>query len=268
MQLIDTHSHLHFEHFKSDLKEVLQRACETGVKYIVTLGTDVESSKDTIHLCEEYPDFLLGAVGIHPTDCLQTTSKEIEHIEKLARHPSIVAIGEIGLDLYWKEVPLEKQWEIFLSMKEIAERKDLPMVIHTREAYDEMVRFFKENPFKREVPGVMHSFDGDIQHAKFFIDQGFYISFTGVVTFKNYRKQELLKYIPADRLVIETDAPFLAPHPYRGKRNEPAFLQYTLQKIAEIKGLPLYELSQEIFSNSLKLFNIEEKYSENKHKIC
>lgn len=258
MPLFDTHAHLHFDQFQNDLEEVLNRSRESGIRHIVTIGTDLDTSRQVIDLCDRYPELLLGAVGIHPTDCAGTTERDVRSLRDLVQHHShLVAIGEIGLDLYWKTVPLQKQWEVFLWQKNLAEDLDLPMIIHTRDAYQEMVTFFGEHPPNRPIPGVMHAFDGEKEHARIFLDMGFYISFTGVVTFKNYRKKELVQYIPADRLLIETDSPFLTPHPHRGKRNEPSYLSYTLQAIASIRGENEQKLMEILWENSLKFFNIK-----------
>jgi TatD DNase family protein len=257
VRVIDTHCHLHFDHYREDLPDVLERAREAGVDAIITIGTDIPSSEASVHLAQRYPGFVYAAVGIHPTDCLETTEKDIDIIQKLAVEDGVVAIGEIGLDLYWKDVPLEKQWEVFLAMKQVAEQKNLPMIIHTRDAYKEMKRFFLENPPKRSYPGVMHSFDGNWDDAAWFLKRKFYISFTGVITFKNYKKADLVRSIPQEWLLIETDAPFLTPHPYRGKRNEPAYIVHTFNKLVELLQVDPIVLSRQIRENTRNLFAIE-----------
>lgn len=248
---------MHFSDFESELDQVVKRAEEASVSKIITIGTDIKTSEQSIDIAKKFPDHVLAAVGIHPTDCLAATESEVQQLSKLAEDLSVVAIGEIGLDLYWKEVPLNKQWEVFRWMKELAEIKNLPMIIHTRDAYKEMKNFFSEYPPKRNQPGVLHSFDGSIEDARFFLDKGFFISFTGVVTFKNYKKEDLVKYVPVDRLLFETDAPFLSPHPKRGKRNEPMNIVYTAGKISEIKGIEPNILFSQVYNNSINLFKID-----------
>jgi TatD DNase family protein len=253
MYITDTHTHLHFDQYATDLKEVIHRAREGGVKRILTLGTDYHSSLQSQRISQKY-NLVYSAVGIHPTDILKHDSKDILRVKKLAdAEPKIVAIGEIGFDLYWKEVPLEKQIPVFAQMLEIAVELNLPVVIHNRDAHREMRDFFEKRQIKK-ISGVMHSFSGSLEDARFYLDLGLHISFTGVITFKNFKGIEVVKSVPLDRILLETDSPFLTPVPNRGKRNEPAFVEFIARRLAEIYELPLQEVTHNTFQNANQLF--------------
>jgi len=251
--LSDTHAHLHFEHFADDLPRVVRRAQEAGVRKILTLGTDLPSSQESLQIADRFKE-VYAAVGIHPTEVHKTSPEDIPVIKELANsQEKVVAIGEIGLDLYWKEVPLTDQLPVLERMLEIAQELDLPVVIHNRDAQPEMQRFFRQLGI-RHLKGVMHSFAGTADDARFYLELGLHISFTGVITFKNFKQMEVVKTIPPDHLLLETDSPFLAPVPYRGKRNEPAFVRYIAQKLAEIHQMSLEEICKVTSENARKLF--------------
>lgn len=251
--LTDTHAHLQFEHFAGDLPQVVQRAREVGVRRILTLGTDLPSSRESLQIADRYPE-VFAAVGIHPTEVHKTSPGDVSAIKELAKsEEKVVAIGEIGLDLYWKEVPLTDQLPILEQMLEVARELGLPVVIHNRDAQPEMQRLFRQLGIRR-LQGVMHSFAGTADDARFYLELGMHISFTGVITFKNFKQTEVVKSVPPDRLLLETDSPFLAPVPYRGKRNEPAFVQYVARKLAEIHQIPVEEICRITFENARNLF--------------
>jgi TatD DNase family protein len=253
MQLTDTHSHLHFEHFREDLPAVIGRAQSANICRILTLGTDLDSSRQSLDIANRN-DFIYAAAGIHPSDVYNCKPNHTEKIRQLAeREPKIVAIGEIGLDLYWKDVPLRDQLPVFRNMLEIAQQIGLPVVIHNRNAQREMKSFFKEMHINK-LEGVMHSFSGSIEDADFYLDMGFYISFTGVITFKNFKNYDVVKSVPPEKLLLETDSPFLAPVPRRGKRNEPSFVKYVAEKVAELHGIPTSILADITFRNAHRLF--------------
>jgi TatD DNase family protein len=253
MYLTDTHTHLHFEQYAADLGDVLRRAQDQGVVKILSLGTDYASSLQTLQISDQY-DIVYAATGIHPTDVFKGTTKDIERVRELARGQNkIVAIGEIGFDLYWKEVPLEKQIPVFEKMLNIAVDLDLPVVIHVREAHREMREFFEKRQIQ-SLKGVMHSFSGTAEDARFYLERGLHISFTGVVTFKNFKGIEVVRSVPLDRILLETDSPFLTPVPNRGKRNEPAFVEFVAKRLAEIYELPLQEIAHTTFQNANRLF--------------
>jgi TatD DNase family protein len=252
--LTDTHTHLHFEQYQADLSEVIDRAYSAGIEKILTLGTDLPSCHQSIQIAQRF-DKVYAAVGIHPTDIFHSQSDDLPLIKDLASsEDKVVAIGEIGLDLYWKEVPLEQQLPVFEKLLGIADELNLPVVIHNRNAQREMRKFFEQKGIDR-LAGVMHSFSGSVEDAQFYLSRGLHISFTGVVTFKNFSGLEVVKSVPVHRLLLETDSPFLTPVPKRGKRNEPSFVQYTAAKLAEIYKISLQELGDITSSNAQNLFS-------------
>jgi TatD DNase family protein len=253
MDLTDTHTHLHFDQYRDDLPAVIRRAEETGIKKILTLGTDLKSSREAVRIAGRY-DMVYAAVGIHPTDVHHSAETDFSEIKKLAQNEEkVVAIGEIGLDLYWKEVPLRNQFPVLDRMLEIADELNLPVVIHNRDAQPEMQRFFEERQI-HSVRGVMHSFAGAATDAQFYLKRDLYISFTGVITFKNFKALKVVKSVPVEKLLLETDSPFLAPEPRRGKHNEPAYVKYIAEKLAEIHQIPLDELCEITTRNGEDLF--------------
>ena len=251
--LTDTHTHLHFEQYHADLPEVIERAQSAGIERILTLGTDLLSCQQAIQIARKF-ESVYPAVGIHPTDIFRCQPDAISLIKDLASAGNkVVAIGEIGLDLYWKEVPLQQQLPVFEKMLEIANDLQLPVVIHNRNAHPEMRSFFEQQGIDN-LKGVMHSFSGSAEDARFYLARGLHISFTGVITFKNYSELEVVKSVPVTHLLLETDSPFLTPVPKRGQRNEPAFVQYIALKLAEIHGIDLQEIKEITGSNAQKLF--------------
>ncbi|GAB4340301.1 MAG: TatD family hydrolase [Calditrichia bacterium] len=249
----DTHAHLHFDNFQEDLTAVVERAEAAGIDRILTLGTETESSTSAVNIAEQFPR-VFAAVGIHPTDIFKTATNRKEAIRELAiKSKKVKAIGEIGLDLYWKDVPLREQLPVLEEMIDLAEELQLPVVIHNRDAQAEMQDFFRAHGISR-LRGVMHSFAGNETDVEFYLERELYISFTGVITFKNFKQQEVVRSIPLNRLLLETDCPFLAPVPKRGKRNEPAFVQYTAQKLAELLETSVDEVARKTFENSVQLF--------------
>lgn len=251
--LTDTHTHLHFDQYEKDLPAVVQRARQAGVQKILTLGTELHSSRQSIEIASRY-EGVYAAVGIHPTDVLKSSPDDIPSLKGLARNtPGVVAIGEIGLDLHWKEVPLKDQLPVLEEMIGIATDLGLPVVIHNRKAQLEMRHFFQNRGINR-LRGVMHSFSGSAEDARFYLERGMYISFTGVITFKNFKQTGVLRSVPVERLLLETDCPFLAPEPYRGKRNEPAYVKYVAEKQAKAHGLSYEELCRLTAKNANDLF--------------
>lgn len=251
--LTDTHTHLHFEQYANDLPEVVERAIASGVQKILSLGTDLPSCHQTIQLTKRFKN-VYAAVGVHPTDILRTEPEDLSQIKELATsEKKVVAIGEIGLDLFWKEVPLYQQLPVLEKMLELADQLKLPVVIHNRDAHSEMRKFFEQHDI-HSLKGVMHSFSGSEEDVQFYLSRGLFISFTGVITFKNFSRQQVVKAVPLDRLLLETDSPFLTPTPHRGKRNEPAFVKYIAEKLAEIHHISFEEISQRTTANAAELF--------------
>jgi len=254
--MIDTHAHLDFEDFDTDRDAVIKRACEKGIEYIVNVGASVKTSKRTIELALKY-DFIYAAVGIHPHDVGAITQKDFDEIVKLKNNKKVVSIGEVGLDYFKNQIDKKIQQEWFLKFAQLAYESNLPLIIHCREAESDMESFLQKENFL-ETPGVFHCFGGNKSFAKKVLDKGFYISFSGTVTFlKATDVREVAKYIPLDRILVETDCPYLAPQQVRGKRNEPAFVEYNLEKLAEIKGMSVSELDVIIVENAKRLFSIQ-----------
>lgn len=252
MKLVDTHCHLDNNQFDSDRAEVIDRVKE-NLQFAVNIGYDVKSSKNSIQLAEEH-DFIYAAAGIHPIDCLEYSDEMEAEIEKLAAHPKVVAIGEIGLDYHWMTSPKEFQQEVFKRQIEIARRVKKPVVVHTREAMHDTIEILKEY---LDVTGIIHCYPGSAESARELIDR-FYLGIGGTLTFKNAKKTvEVVKEIPLDRLVIETDCPYLTPEPNRGKRNEPVYVEYVARKIAEIKGISYEEVVKVTTENAMKIYGIK-----------
>lgn len=253
MKLVDTHCHIDNEKFDLDREEVIDRI-EKNLEFVVNIGYDLKSSQATKKLTEEY-NFIYGTVGIHPTDITDYSEELEKKIEELAKDKKIVAIGEIGLDYYWMTEPKEFQQECFKRQLELAKRLDKPVVIHTRDSIEDTVNILKEYP---EIKGVLHCYPGSVETARELIDR-FYLGIGGVLTFKNAKKTvEVVKNIPLERIVIETDAPYLTPEPNRGKRNEPIYVEYIARKIAEIKEIPYEEVVKVTTENAKKLYRIED----------
>lgn len=253
--LFDTHVHLNAEQFEEDLLEVIERANETGVEQMVVVGFDRPTIQKAMELVEAY-DFMYASVGWHPVDAIDMTDEDLAWIEELSSHPKVVALGEMGLDYYWDKSPKDIQQEVFRKQIQLAKKVKLPIIIHNREATADLVTILKEEG-AHEVGGIMHCFSGSVEVAKECMEMNFYISLGGPVTFKNAKKpKEVAKEIPLDKLLIETDCPYLAPHPYRGKRNEPAYVKLVAEQIAELKGISLAEVAKKTTENAKKLFDI------------
>jgi TatD DNase family protein len=254
--LFDTHAHLNDEQFAEDLPEVIERAQAAGVTTMVVVGFDRPTIQRAMELAEQY-EFIYACVGWHPVDAIDMTEADLQWIEELASHPKVVALGEMGLDYHWDKSPKEIQQEVFRKQIRLAKKVKLPIVIHNREATADIVTILKEEGAE-EVGGIMHCFSGSPEVAKECIKMNFYISLGGPVTFKNAKKpKEVAAEVPLDRLLIETDCPYLAPHPYRGKRNEPGYVKLVAEQIAEIKGLTFAEIATITTQNAKKLFAIK-----------
>ncbi|MES9737219.1 TatD family hydrolase [Peribacillus frigoritolerans] len=253
--LFDTHVHVNAEQFNEDLEDVIDRAKEAGVDNMVVVGFDRPTIIRAMELIETY-DFMYAAVGWHPVDAIDMTEDDLQWIEELSNHPKVVAIGEMGLDYHWDKSPKDVQMEVFRKQIRLAKKVGLPIIIHNREATSDIVNILKEEEASR-VGGIMHCFSGSAETALECINMNFYISLGGPVTFKNAKKpKEVAAAVPLDRLLIETDCPYLAPHPYRGKRNEPSYVKLVAEQIAEIKQLTFEEVSQATTENAKKLFGI------------
>ena len=249
--IFDTHAHYDDKAFDSDREELLKKLFSESVAYIVNQGTDLKLSKYSISLAERYEN-MYCAVGIHPENITENSLAELEEIERLAGHPKAVAIGEIGLDYYW-DIPKEPQKVIFEKQLILANKLNMPVNIHDREAHGDVLEYLR----KYKPKGILHSFSGSVEMARKIVKLGMYIGIGGVVTFKNARKSvEVVKDIPLERVVLETDCPYLSPVPFRGKRNNSGMIIYTAEKIAEIKNISVEEVLKETCENAKKVYNI------------
>lgn len=253
--LFDSHTHLNAEQFNDEIPETVERAKELGVTEMAVVGFETPTIEKSLALSQTY-EGIYSIIGWHPTEAGSYT-KEIE--EKLIQQltlPKVVALGEIGLDYHWMEDPKDVQNKVFRRQIAIAKEMNLPISIHTREALEDTYKVLKEKDI-RSIGGIMHSFSGDDEWAKRFLDLGMHVSFSGVVTFKNAPEvQAAAKVVPLDKLLVETDAPYLAPMPYRGKRNEPGYTRYVAEKVAELRDLSLAEIAQQTTENAHRLFRI------------
>lgn len=251
--LIDSHCHLHDSRFDPDRPEVIQRARESGVVRMVTVGTDLETSRRAIGLAREY-DFLHPTVGVHPHEVKHLRKEEYPRLEEMARSPGVVGFGEIGLDYHYMHSPAEDQRVHFRAQIRLAVRLGLPLILHVREAFPDALRILREEEVG--VPGgVLHCFSGDLATATEAIEMGLHISFSGILTFPNADDlREVARLVPADRILLETDSPYLAPVPVRGKRNEPAHVSHVAEALARIRNLGEEEVRKLTGTNTRKLF--------------
>ena len=252
----DTHAHLDDFKFREDQDQVIARAREAGLELIVNVGYNVASARRTVQLTKEY-DFIYGTVGMHPHDAKDLDGDSLRELRKLAAEPKIVAIGEIGLDYYYDHSPRDVQQRVFRRMIDLAREVKLPIVIHDRDAHEDIFRILKEED-AAEVGGIFHCYSGSWPLAKEAVEMGFYISIAGPVTFHNAKKVvEVVKEVPLEWLLIETDSPYLAPVPYRGKRNELAYMVKVAEMIAQIKGLDVEKVARVTTENGKRAFNIK-----------
>ena len=252
--LIDTHAHLDFQQYDGDRDEIIRRAHDADVQGIITIGIDLATSQKALAITEKYEN-VFAAIGIHPHDAVDAGAQDVDELSKLTEHPKVVAIGEIGLDFYRNISPVDVQKQMFRQLLDLAREKELPVIIHTREAGNDIIAILKDKS-KQGWRGVFHCFSGSIPLAFELIDMGFHISFTGNITFKNSRTVEVMKKIPLERLLLETDCPFMAPVPHRGKRNEPAYVYFVAQKMAEVKNLSTGYVAEVTTQNAIGLFGL------------
>jgi len=251
MKLIDTHTHPQLRQYNEDREAVIKRAFDAGVS-MICVGVDFETSRQAVELALQYED-IWSSVGLHPNDNLDEVYDEAPYLE-LAKRPKVVAIGEIGLDYYrtTDEFKKEFQRERFEKQLALAEQLQKPVIIHCRDAHEDMRKILIAHP---NIRGVVHSFTGTLEDAKWYVEQGFYIGFNGIITFAR-QYDEIVRDIPLDRILLETDAPFLTPEQYRGKRNESSYLSFVAQKIAEIKSESFDIVSTTTTKNATSLFDI------------
>jgi TatD DNase family protein len=255
MTFIDSHAHLDLPEFKSDRHETIQRALENGIEKIITIGIGINECKEALKIAACYSSVFV-AIGIHPHNAKTLDLNTLEFIERHAKNEKVVALGEMGLDFFRNLSPKQDQIRCFRVQLELAQILHLPVIVHDREAHEETVSILREEK-ARDAGGVLHCFSGNSRMAFNCIDMGFYISIPGTVTFKNARTlHEVVRKVPLKNLLIETDCPFLAPVPFRGKRNEPAYVKLVAEKIAQIKHIPLDKVAHITTQNTKRLFSL------------
>lgn len=251
--MIDTHVHVQDKIYCRDIREVMQRAAQAGIEGMVVVGYDYNSSEEAIALCAQY-DYLRAAVGIHPHDARSWNTRTVQQLKIIAGNKKVVAIGEIGLDYFRSLSSKEQQQAVFLEQLRLALELCLPVIIHSREATEDVLAVLKNYP---QATGVIHCYSGTIAQADKFLALGYYIGICGNVTYPQaHLLREVARAIPLERLLLETDAPYLAPQIQRGKRNEPAFLVHTAEEISRLKGVAVTTLTHQTTENARKLFNI------------
>lgn len=254
--LVDSHAHLDDKRFDNDREDIIKNLKENNIEFIVNPGADLETSKKAVNLAKNN-DNIYAAVGVHPHDVKDMDKNTIEELRKLAEEEKVVAIGEIGLDYYYDNSPRELQKKWFREQIKLAKELDLPIIIHDRDAHEDTYNILKEENDEK-LRGIMHCYQSSLEMSSQFIDLGFFISLAGPITFKNAKTpKEVAKGVSLDNLLIETDSPYLTPHPYRGKRNEPKHVKYVAQTIADLKNISIEEVMEKTRNNTKKIFGIK-----------
>lgn len=257
---IDTHAHLNYPDIQNEIDDILHRAEDAGIEYIIVPATDYNSSLDVIELVQKHK-ILYGAVGIHPTELAGFSENQLHKIDELAQSEKICAIGEIGLDYYWKPYDKALQHHVLKAQIQIAAARNLPVILHNRESSEDLMKIITEFTSNNNLKGQFHSFSGDETMAQKCIEMDFYISFTGNLTYKpnenTLTAYKIVKNTAPGHLLLETDTPYLPPVPYRGKRNEPSYVINTAQKIAELKGITIEDIGRQTTLNAKKLFGLD-----------
>ncbi len=254
IRLIDSHAHLGLAQFDADRTVVLERARAAGVVRIVEVGYDLATSRAAVALAAQHAS-IYAVVGVQPNHVVALPDDWLNQVRTLAQQPKVLAIGEIGLDYYWNVAPADVQEACFRAQLDLARSLRLPVVIHSRDARDDTIRVLRDAAYG--LSGIMHSFSGDWEYARACLDIGFYLSFSGPITFpKAVDLHDVARRAPLDRLLIETDSPYLAPHPFRGKRNEPAYVRLIAERIADLRGMTLESLAQATWRNAEAVFGL------------
>ncbi|MBU0502007.1 MAG: TatD family hydrolase [Candidatus Margulisbacteria bacterium] len=253
---IDTHAHLTFPQFKDDLGQVIERAKKAGLEAIINIALGNEALEQSLQIAQKYPGYVFTAFGLHPHEAKDCTNEIFDTTKKLAAQKKIIAVGEMGLDYFYKHSPIEVQQEVFRQFLRLAQELDLPAIVHIREATSDAIKILKaEN--KGDLRGILHCFGGDMELGKVALDMDLLVSFTGTITFpKANQVREAAKQIPLDKIMIETDCPFLAPQTFRGQRNEPSYVVEVAKKLAEVKDISLDEVAKQTTSNVKEFFAI------------
>ena len=252
MNLVDTHCHLNLPHFDADGDQVIARARAAGVTRVIVPGADLPTSRRAVALAEQYPA-VWAAVGVHPNDAAGFGPGDLAELGQLAAHPRVVAIGEIGLDLYWKTLPLEQQQAAFIAQLQLAAELGKPVIVHDREAHAAVMEALRAH--RPPAGGVLHAFSGDDAMAQAAVADGFYLGVDGPLTYKNSQAlRAIFAAVPLECILLETDAPYLTPRPYRGRRNEPAYVRYVAETLAEIRHMTLEEVALATTASAARLF--------------
>lgn len=258
MRIFDSHAHLDSKRFDEDRENLLADLPSLGVTGVLNASVNVENAKDVLALCET-KDYLYAAVGIYPHETHKAKPEDLKELENLAAHPKAVAIGEIGLDYYWDEAPKEVQKKWFIDQLRLAKRLGLPVNIHCRDAHGDMIEILKDEQ-DGQLAGVMHSFSGSVEVMREYVKLGFFISLPGTVTFKNAKKvKEVAELVPLDRLLVETDAPYQTPTPFRGKRNDPSKVRFIILEIGRLRGMDPVEVGRITDENARRIYGIEDR---------
>lgn len=253
MELFDSHSHYNDEKFDIDREQIIKEVYEAGITRTVCVGYNVEKSKFALEIANSH-NFIFATCGISPNDIEDFSLENLREIEKIGKNKKIVAIGEIGLDYYWNKENKEKQKELFIKQIEIANRLNKPIVIHTRDAYIDTIEILKKHQVNKK--GIFHCCPLNQELIKEGLKLGFYISFSGNITFKNAKAEAILELVPMDKMLIETDSPYLTPEPFRGKRNNPSMVKLVAQRVSEAKKVPIETVTEITYKNANEIFNI------------
>ena len=252
--LFDSHAHLDDHKFDSDRDEIIAALEKSGISYVVNIGADVQSSENSVALAEKY-DFIYAAVGVHPYDAEIVDDALAEKLKAMAQNKKVVAIGESGLDYHYEDADREIQKNAFIKHIKLADELDLPVIVHNRDSHKDMMDILAEHKPKN---AIIHCYSGSAEMAKELVKMGYYISFSGTVTFKNAVKvQQAAEVVPLDKMLIETDCPYLCPEPERGRRNDPSKIRFTAQKLAEIKGVTFEEIAKITMENAKHVYKID-----------
>ena len=264
--IIDTHAHLFYEEIKKEIDEVIERAKQQGIEKIIVPAIDIQTSEEILKMADDH-EMIFAAVGFHPSEITRKVLGDLKTIEELTSHKKVVAIGEIGLDYYWDKTFINEQKAFFHEQIELAKDKRLPIIIHTRSSIKDALEIVKES-HDNKLSGQFHCFSGDVTDIKEISKfDNFYISFCGNITFKNFKHKELITNTPVEKLLSETDSPFLTPEPFRGKRNEPSRIVYTIKKMAKLKKMNYDKMVKILYENAERLF-FDRSNKENAETYC
>jgi len=251
MRIFESHAHLDFPHFDKDRDQLINKCFNSGIEFIINIGVDKKTSSDSIKLAERYEE-IYASVGFHPHDAKYYDEM---FIRESAAHKKVIAIGEIGLDYYRNLSPKNIQQDVFRKQIKLAQELELPIIVHDRDAHEDCYKILSENKVSKVV---FHCFSGDVNFAQKVLEKGWFISFTGTITYKNSKMDDIVRLVPLDKFFIETDSPYLSPHPNRGKRNSPLNLQYIIQQIAEIRGFTPKKIAEASYQNAVGFFRLQD----------